>query len=164
MTSRNPEPVSPLTIEQKALKSKDVKQITGLPRLDGLQVLVVDDERDARDLLSAVLTQQGASVTAVATVAEALEMVQQVKPDVLVSDIAMPGEDGHSLIRKVRLLKESQGGLTPAIALTAHARTSDRIQALSAGYQIHMSKPVEPAELVDVVASLIHSHQPSSSG
>ncbi|MGI8784954.1 MAG: hybrid sensor histidine kinase/response regulator [Acidobacteriota bacterium] len=125
-----------------------------LPRLDGLHVLVADDERDARDLLTAVLVERGARVTAAATAAEALAMFQSLKPDLLISDIAMPGEDGFSLIRRVRSLEKEQGTHTPAIALTAHAGSSDRMQALSAGYQIHLPKPVEAAELITVVANL----------
>jgi signal transduction histidine kinase len=124
------------------------------PVLEGLRVLVVDDEPDARDLLMIVLGECQADVTAVSTAAEALEAIARLKPDVLVSDIEMPGEDGYSLMRKVRALEPEQGGRIPAIALTAHARIEDRLRALSAGYKAHVAKPVEPAELVAVIASL----------
>lgn len=129
-------------------------QFAELPRLDDLHVLVVDDERDARDLLTTVLTHSGAQVTAVATVADALEKLLHMKPDLLVSDIEMPGEDGYALIRKVRSLEAAGGHILPAIALTAHARFSDRMRALSAGYQMHVPKPVQPAELIVVIANL----------
>lgn len=129
-------------------------QLEDVPRLDGLRILVVDDEPDGRDLLTTVLTQSGAKVTTAATAADALEKLQQLKPDLLVSDIEMPGEDGYSLIRKVRSLKKSQGGRIPAIALTAHTKLSDRMRALSAGFQMHIPKPVEPAELIVVIANI----------
>jgi PAS domain S-box-containing protein len=124
-------------------------------RLDGATALIVDDERDTRDLLATVLTQSGARVNAVATVAEALDAFKREKHDLLISDIEMPNEDGYSLIRRVRVLEAGQDRRIPAIALTAHARASDRLKALSAGYQLHMSKPVEPAELVVAIANLV---------
>ncbi|MDT4897141.1 MAG: hypothetical protein QOH25_2218 [Acidobacteriota bacterium] len=124
------------------------------PELAGLRVLVVDDEADARDLLAMVLKSCGAQVTTAATAGEALGVVKRLKPDILISDIEMPGEDGYSLIGKIRALQPEDGGQTPAIALTAHARIEDRLRALSVGYQMHVAKPVEPAELVVVLASL----------
>jgi signal transduction histidine kinase len=124
------------------------------PVLEGLRVLVVDDDPDARDLLTTVLRGCQADVTAVSNAAEALEAISRQKPDVLVSDIEMPGEDGYSLIRNVRALDVEHGGRIPALALTAHARVEDRLRALSAGYKAHVAKPVEPAELVMVIASL----------
>ena len=126
-------------------------------KLDGVHVLVVDDERDARELLTAILTQSGATVTAAAGAADAIEKLSSVKPDLLVSDIEMADEDGYSLIRKVRATEEARGRRIPAIALTAHARTSDRLRALSEGYQMHIPKPVEPAELVLAIANLTGS-------
>ena len=126
------------------------------PSLEGLSVLVVDDDPDARDLLAAILEERKAQVTTVASAAEAYETIEWLRPDVIISDIGMPGEDGYSLIRNVRL-KEARDrqGWKPAIALTAHARVEDRMRALSAGYQAHVAKPVEPAELVAVIASLV---------
>jgi PAS domain S-box-containing protein len=126
---------------------------TFLPRLDELHVLIVDDEADARDLLIAVLTQQGAKVTAVSTVAEAVAAFQTKAPDLIVSDIEMPDEDGFSLIKKLRAFNQTQTRKIPAIALTAHARPSERLKVLSAGYQTHLAKPVETAELLAVIAS-----------
>lgn len=124
------------------------------PDLKGVRVLVVDDEEDARKLLTAVLEQCDASIRTCASVAEALDEIKEWEPDVLVSDIEMPGEDGYALVRKVRELEAEQGGQLPAVALTAHARVEDRMRVLSSGYQMHVSKPVEPAELAVVIASL----------
>jgi signal transduction histidine kinase len=124
-----------------------------LPSLDGIRVLVVDNETDARDLVSTILESRGATVTAVESTADALKEIESHRPDVLLSDIAMPGEDGYSLIRKVRQL-DSSGPLLPAAALTAYATAGDRAQALLAGYQAHLAKPIEPAELTAVVATL----------
>jgi PAS domain S-box-containing protein len=129
-------------------------------RLDGLRVLVVDDEVDARELLAALLRQSGAMVTAVASAREALNAITQCsaeqRPDVLVSDIGMPVEDGYMLIRQVRALAPEQGGQIPAIALTAYARTEDRIKVLASGFQSHVSKPVEAGEFIAVLASLVN--------
>ena len=127
------------------------------PSLEGLQILVVDDEADALELLSAILENNGAEVIAVASVKQALTIIETAtdrSPDVLVSDIGMPDEDGYCLIRKLRQLEAQRGGKLPAIALTAYARNDDRRQALLAGFQMHLTKPVDAAELVAVVASL----------
>jgi CheY-like chemotaxis protein/anti-sigma regulatory factor (Ser/Thr protein kinase) len=127
------------------------------PTLEGLQILVVEDEADALELLSTILEKYGADVIAVASVKEALTIIETASdrsPDVLVSDIGMPDEDGYSLIRKLRQLEAQRGGRLPAIALTAYARNDDRQQALLAGFQMHLTKPVDAAELVAVVASL----------
>jgi PAS domain S-box-containing protein len=124
-------------------------------RLEGVMVLAVDDEPDTRELLKAGLGQCGAVVTMVGSAAEALEAIAVQVPDLLISDIGMPGEDGYELIRRVRQLSAESGGKLPAIALTAYARVEDRMQALRAGYQMHVPKPVELAELVAVAASLI---------
>jgi CheY-like chemotaxis protein len=125
-----------------------------LPVLEGLCVLVVDDQADARESVTAVLEERGAHVVVVASAAEALEAIERYRPQVLVSDIGMPGEDGYELIRKVRALRPEEGGRIPAAALTAYARIEDRAQALQAGYQIHVPKPVDPAALIAVVARL----------
>ncbi len=120
--------------------------------LVGLRVLVVDDDDDSRFYISTVLEGEGASVTAVASAAAALEILSQLQPNVLVCDIAMPDEDGYSLIGRVRDLKPDKGGHVPAIALTAYADREDRMRALEAGFQTHVAKPVAPGELVAVVA------------
>jgi signal transduction histidine kinase/ActR/RegA family two-component response regulator len=122
--------------------------------LEGLRLLVVDDEADTRTLLKALLEQCGASVVAVASAGEALAALKETRPDVLISDLGMPGEDGYTLIKKVRALSPEDGGQTPSAALTAYARVEDRMKVLRAGFQIHIPKPVEPAELITVVANL----------
>jgi PAS domain S-box-containing protein len=124
------------------------------PELEGLRVLLVEDEPDSREMLTVVLTQCRADVRAVSNAADALLQVESWRPDVLISDIEMPGEDGYALIRKVRSLSPERGGKIPAAALTAYARAEDRMRALLAGFQLHVPKPVEPAELAAVVASL----------
>jgi PAS domain S-box-containing protein len=124
------------------------------PELLGLHVLIVDDDEDARSLVSTVLQQCKAKVTTANSASEALQKLQMLRPDVLLSDLGMPGEDGYSLITKVRALPKEKGGRTPAAALTAYARVEDRMKVLRSGFQIHLPKPVEPAELVAVVASL----------
>lgn len=124
------------------------------PELDGVRVLLVDDEADSRDLLNLVLDSCGAVVTTANSAAAALESIKQEKFDVLVSDIGMPEEDGFSLIKKIRNLSDQQGGALPAIALTAYARAEDRVQALRTGFQMHIPKPVESTELIVAVANL----------
>ena len=131
-------------------------------KLEGLRVLIVDDEADARELLSAMLEQRGAQVTAVASAAEAIDCLGRngLLPDVLVSDLGMPNEDGFDLISKVRTLDPERGGRIPAIALTAYARPEDRARALAAGYEMHMPKPVEPGQLSDALGDLIRQKRP----
>jgi CheY-like chemotaxis protein/anti-sigma regulatory factor (Ser/Thr protein kinase) len=124
------------------------------PRLDGLRLLVVDDEEDALGLVSEVLREQGADVHVAASAREALEKFARVRPDVVVSDIGMPEADGLSLIRKIRARPPDQGGRTPAVALTAYARAEDAQRAFAAGYQMHVTKPVEPMQLATIVANL----------
>ena len=124
------------------------------PRLDRLRLLVVDDEPDALTLVSELLAAQGAEVHVAGSAVEALETLLRVKPDVFVSDIGMPEVDGYTLIRRIRSLAPEAGGTTPAIALTAYARSSDAERAFAAGYQVHVSKPVEPSQLVTLVAKL----------
>jgi PAS domain S-box-containing protein len=126
--------------------------------LKGLNILTVEDEEDGRILVTAVLEKCGAKVTAVDSVRAALAALQENRFDILVSDIGMPEEDGYSLIRKIRALPAEQGGQIPAAALTAYARVEDRMKALRAGFQSHLPKPVEPAELVAVVANLAGRH------
>jgi len=120
----------------------------------GVKVLVVDDEPDARALVKRLLEDCKAVVSTAASAAEALEKLQAERPEVLISDVGMPTSDGYQFMRQVRALSEEQGGKTPALALTAYARVEDRIQAIRAGFQMHVPKPVEPAELITMVASL----------
>ncbi len=127
---------------------------SGAPRLDGLRVLVVEDDQDARDLVAAVLESAGAHVTTATNASEALERWASVRADVLVSDVAMPGLDGYALVRAIRAKPAEQGGRTPALALTAYARDADSDEAFAAGFQRHLAKPVDPTTLVRIVASL----------
>ena len=132
----------------------EVTTFDGLPSLQGLKVLVVDDEADTRELISEVLQEVGSEVITCRSVEEALVALEQHKPDILISDLGMPDEDGYSLISKIRALPSEQGGHIPAAALTAYARAEDRMRVLRSGFQFHLPKPVDSAELVTVVASL----------
>jgi CheY-like chemotaxis protein len=131
--------------------------------IEGVRVLAVDDQEEARVTLSNFLGKCGAVVTTASSASEALAFLSDhlggERPDVLVCDIAMPGEDGYSALRRVRALEHERGVAPqqqiPAIALTAMARSEDRLQALNAGFKMHISKPVEPAELVIVIASVV---------
>ena len=118
-------------------------------------MLVVEDEPDGREVLEETLRLAGAEVTAVESAGEALEALRRKIPDVLVSDIGLPGEDGYSLIGKVRRLPPREGGKIPALAVSAYVRDEDRSQALAAGFQTHLSKPFEPSVLVSAVARLV---------
>ena len=124
-------------------------------RLDGLRILIVDDEPDTRDMLKAGLSRCGAEVVAAASATEAFAAISTALPDLLISDIGMPGQDGYEFIRRFRKLPVEEGGKIPAIALTAYARVEDRMNALRAGYQMHVPKPVDLAELVAVASSLV---------
>jgi CheY-like chemotaxis protein/two-component sensor histidine kinase len=123
--------------------------------LDGIRVLAVDDEPDARNLLKVILEEEGASVTTASSCQGALDAVEECLPDLIVSDIGMPGEDGYQFIRKLRAREPEHGGSVPAIALTAFARPEDRDCSLAAGFQAHMAKPVEPSALVQTVVQML---------
>jgi CheY-like chemotaxis protein len=144
--------------ENSLLPNTDNGDATQPPlQLAGLLVLVVDDDDDSRFFISTVLEGDGASVKTVASAAQALEVLPQLQPNVLVCDIAMPEEDGYSLIRKVRALSPHQGGTVPAVAFTAYADSEDRARALEAGFQAHLPKPIDPGELVAIVANVVAS-------
>lgn len=141
------EPVTPILADE-------IITFEGLPSLQGLKVLVVDDEADTRELIREVLKECGSEVITSGSVEEALVALEEHKPDILISDLGMPDEDGYSLISKVRALPSERGGHIPAAALTAYARAEDRMRVLRSGFQFHLPKPVDSAELVTVVASL----------
>ncbi|HEY6879332.1 MAG TPA: response regulator, partial [Polyangiales bacterium] len=126
----------------------------GDPDLTSLTVLVVDDEPDARDIMRRMLENAGASVQTAASVPEAMHLVECTRFSVLVSDISMPGQDGYALIGAVRRHADSATRNTPALALTAHARGEDRLRALAAGFQLHVSKPVHAQEFIAAVANI----------
>jgi PAS domain S-box-containing protein len=137
--------------------------IEGPPKLGGVNVLIVDDDRDTRQMLNAVLSQCDANVVTVASADEALREIERLKPDVLVSDLGMPEQDGYELIKKIREIEsQMEAKAIPALALTAYAKAEDRVRALADGYQVHLSKPVEPAEFVLVVANLAGRGNPTS--
>ena len=135
--------------------TSDPLETIELPRLDGARILIVDDEADGRALLARILEGQGASVTAAETPYDALGVLRGAPFDILLSDIGMPGMDGYELMRRVRQMDELRSRPIPAIAITAYARPEDRQRSLLAGYQLHMSKPLEARELIAGVASLL---------
>ena len=156
------------TVELPTLKESGTVAAAGLHHMDGFQgprltalrgikLLVVDDEPDARELLSIILEEAGAEVATAGSADEALAAFERLRPDVLVSDIGMPGGDGYSLIQRVRVLEGDQGRRVPAVALTAFARAEDRSEAIGRGFQAHLPKPVEPDELTAVISRLIGS-------
>jgi CheY-like chemotaxis protein/two-component sensor histidine kinase len=127
--------------------------------LAGLRVLIVEDDPDARRLVRVLLERQAAQVMAAASAEEALEVLDEFAPDVLVSDIGMPGTDGYQFIRQVRQRSVHEGGTVPALALTAFARSEDRRRALIAGYEMHLAKPIEPSELIVSIAALARARR-----
>jgi signal transduction histidine kinase/ActR/RegA family two-component response regulator len=127
------------------------------PPLQGAQILLVDDDQDALDMLTVVLTGAGAAVRTAASATEALALLRWIRPDVLVSDLAMPDEDGYSLIRNLRAIERESGRETPAVALTAYVRVQDRARAQAAGFNVFVEKPVDPEELIEVLAGIAES-------
>jgi hypothetical protein len=134
---------------------QDNPQVAPIAHLTGLRILVVDDQPDIRDIVAFILEQAGAAVSVAASAPEALNLMEQFIPDLLICDIGMPDIDGYMLMRQIRRLPPEQGGKIPAIALTAYAGEFDRRQALQVGFQKHMSKPVEPEELVKAIVNLV---------
>jgi CheY-like chemotaxis protein len=125
--------------------------------LRGVQVLVVDDDHDALDMLARLLTDAGAAVRTAASADEAMTLLRWIRPDVLVSDLAMPDEDGYSLIRNVRAAERGTARETPAVALTAYVRLQDRARAVAAGFNMFVEKPVDPDELISVIGGIVDS-------
>ena len=152
----------PTLIALSAIEEKDrvhpvmeeIMPVQDIPSLKNLKVLVVDDEAGAREVAAAILSQADADVRVAGSADDALAVLDEWQPDVLVADIGMPEVDGYEFIREVRLRSPENGGTIPAAALTAYARTQDRLRVLSEGYQMHVPKPIQPAELITVVASL----------
>ncbi|MCT7965296.1 PAS domain-containing protein [Laspinema sp. D1] len=141
-------------IQEECPVSASLESDQSFSELAGLKILVVDDEFDTREFLITALEQYGAEVFAAASTAEAIAVIQEMQPEILLSDIGMPGEDGYTLIRQIRTLPPEQGGKIPAAALTAYTRTEDRILALAAGFQMHIPKPIDPRHLIEVVGQL----------
>lgn len=122
--------------------------------LEGLRIVIVDDDPDARDLLATVLTQRSARVFEAECAAEAFDLLRRERPDVLISDIAMPEEDGYMLIGRVRALAAEDGGRTPAVAVTAYAGRADRKRAMDAGFDDHFAKPIDIDALVETLLDM----------
>jgi CheY-like chemotaxis protein len=141
-------------LQPTAAGRRQPRTLGDAPRLYGVKVVVVDDEADTRELLRGILDSCGAEVREAESSRMGVDLVRDWGPDVIVSDIGMPGEDGYTFIRRIRALEKDGGKRVPAIALTAYARAEDRMRALVAGYQVHVSKPVEPMEFALVVAGL----------
>jgi CheY-like chemotaxis protein len=145
----------PARAEERRREVDRRRSRSGVVRLDGLHVLLVEDDDDSRKLLGTMLKRYGARVTSTKSAKEALRVFEEELPDVLISDIGMPDEDGYELIRKLRLAPPEKGGSTPAIALTGYASRKDRERALSAGYQQHIAKPVEQSDMIAAIAALV---------
>ena len=147
------------TVTRHRDSDPDYEHDLGSQALAGMRILVVDDEPDCATLTGYLLSQWGADVKIAISATDALEVFEQYEkwpPDILVSDIQMPGIDGYALMRRVRKMEPDRGGNIPAIALTAFTRAEDRIRALVAGFQIHIAKPFEPIELLTVVESIVN--------
>ena len=156
-------PCSPAANDKEGDRSAHVSRPNNVdvalaPLFEGSSVLVVDDEQDTRDLLKAILEHVGFKVITSNSAKEALVALEKFHPHALVCDVGMPGEDGYSLISRVRLLPQELGGCTPAVALTAYVRDVDRQRALNSGFQAHLTKPVNPAELLSVLAHLVKNN------
>jgi CheY-like chemotaxis protein len=149
-------PIRPLI----AYKPEPGPHVELAPLLGGLSILVVDDNADDREFVRASLEQFGAEVRTAASAREARERFSRDRPDVIVSDLMMPDEDGLQLIRQIRTMEEQVGRLTPAAALTALARAGDRRRALNAGYQMHVAKPIDPFELASIIKHLADAKRP----
>jgi PAS domain S-box-containing protein len=149
--------LQPLEVERSgdANRTEDVDWVMAGAALRCLRVLVVDDEADAREVVTMILERCGAKVFVATGAGDAFEILQQELPDVLVADIEMPGEDGYSLVRRIRLLPSDRGGCTAAIALTAHAAAHDLPRLVSAGFHRHVPKPLQPGDLVSAIAALV---------
>src|SRR5258707_3541809 len=157
-------PLAPMQAEETAARLFDESAVKegGTTRLalEGVRVLVVEDEPDARSLVELILEVSGATVEGVESAPEALANLQIFKPDVLLSDIGLPIESGYELIRKIRSLP-SEASRIPAVALTAFATEEDRRLALAAGFQVHLTKPVEPSVLIETIERLVRSQSDS---
>ena len=160
---RSASPRAYLPAVERPPRAEEALWLESAPSLAGLRVLVVDDDTDAREVLRTVLERCRARVAIAASAREALLALREEKPHVILADIEMPEQNGYDLIRQVRALAPELGGLTPAAALTAYAGAQDRVNALRAGFQIHLAKPIQPAELAAVVASLARSPSRSPS-
>ncbi len=149
----------PLMPHQPATRLSATASLEPSLHLQGTRILVVDDDANTREFLAFLLELRGANVIAVATAGEAIVTLTQFLPDILLSDIGMPNVDGYMLMRQIRALPPEQGGTIPAIALTAYAGEIDYQQAMAAGFQQHLAKPIDPQALIQTITSLIKPKQ-----
>jgi CheY-like chemotaxis protein len=147
-------PLAHTSVPPRPAAATAASQRSDSPSLEGLRVLIVEDDPDIRFLLDCILTEAGAEVASAESAAEGFDAVRGFHPQLLVSDIGMPSEDGYSFIRRVRALGAGAGGLIPSIALTAFTSDADRAKALRAGFTLHMGKPVEASDLVCAIKTL----------
>ena len=159
----------PAFVQKEQLSNADTRSFAESSQqpeesLDGIHILLVEDDEDSREMLKILFGQYDIKITAVDSAAKALEAIKQIRPDVLVSDVGMPGEDGYELVRKIRQLAPEQGGLIPAIALTGYASLQDRVRAIEVGYQEHLAKPVDIDILLDLVKKLIRQNKSGKNG
>jgi CheY-like chemotaxis protein len=145
----------PARAEERRREVERRRSNRGSVRLDGIHVLLVEDDDDSRKLLGTMLKRYGARVTSTKSAAEALNVFSSEIPDLLISDIGMPDQDGYEFIQKLRALPPEKGGQTPAIALTGYASRKDRERALAAGYHQHIAKPIEQTEMITAIAALV---------
>src|SRR5262249_32086756 len=141
-------------LESEAPQTKGKKEAEERRRLDGVRILLVEDDPETLDMIKFVFDERGAEVITAVSSSEALETLERWRPDALISDIAMPDQDGYDLIRRVRSRDLERGGEIPAVAVTAYASAEDRVRALAAGFQMHVAKPIDPEELIPMGASL----------
>ena len=151
-------PIDPVLTQERRFGGIDAKSLP----LSNVKIVVLDDDEGTRDLLALILEQSGADVNLASDAESALPIIESFRPDVLVSDIGMPGMDGYQFIENVRRLPEAQGGKVPAVALTAFAREEDRQRALNAGFQVHLAKPIESSVLIQTLTQLIQVGRPQA--
>jgi CheY-like chemotaxis protein len=151
----------PIAVRQEQLSAvnhnsnEQFRKSINTESLKGLRLLLVEDDEDSREMLKIMFEQYDMEIAAVASAVEALETIRQIQPDILISDVGLPGVDGYELIRKIRQLSPEQGGTVPAVALTGYASLQDRARALDSGYQEHLSKPVDIDRLLELVKGLV---------
>jgi PAS domain S-box-containing protein len=150
-------PIIQSVSNRKTDSAEEEEMVDYHPVIGGLKILVIDDEPDALDLVVTLLSQCGADTRGTCSAAEGVTLFDEWRPDLIVSDLGMPGEDGYEFIKRIRSRSSEEGGQTPAAALTAYARTEDRLRSLSAGFQAHITKPVEPSELIDILSTLANN-------
>lgn len=141
-------------MQHPVTSSRDARADTSPPEIQGLRVLVVDDDEDTRELLHYILSDAGAAVVCAESVSRAFELLVTARPQVIISDIEMPDENGYSFIRNLRSVLDEDGGKTPAIALTGRGLPQDKERSLRSGFNLHLTKPIAPADLLKALKSV----------